>query len=119
MWDDVTDPIDPTLVRAILAWAWTQPDLQSAIREAYQLEDDANTETVRQHFYDLVASWLTGRPFIEIAAGANLPMDDVLGIQTHAVSFVLQTLVEQAVPILERLLLFTRANDSRGGESFS
>lgn len=46
-------------------------------------------------------------------------MDDVLGIQTHAVSFVLQTLVEQAVPILERLLLFTRANDSRGGESFS
>lgn len=104
-WDDITDPTDPTLVRAILDWAWTQRDLQRAVREAYRLKDDANTESVRQRFYDLVSSWLTGRPFIEIAAGANLPMDDVLGIQTRAVTFVLQTLVEQAVPILERLLL--------------
>lgn len=103
-WDDVTNPIEPSVVRAVLDWAWSQPDLQSAIREGYRLEDNASTEPVRQPFFDLVSAWLSGRSFVEIAAGANLDMDDLLGIHTRAVTFVLQTLVEQAIAILERLL---------------
>jgi len=103
-WDDITDPIDTNLVRVIVEWAWTQPDLQSAIREGYRLEDDISTDALRQPFLDLVSSWLAGRRFIEMAAGANLPMDDLLGIHTRAVTFVLQTLVEQGVALLERLL---------------
>jgi hypothetical protein len=104
MWEEVTDPIDSDLVRVILDWAWTQPDLQRAVREAYRFDDDASTDTVRQSFYHLVSSWLSGRPFIQIATDANLPIDDLLGIHTRVVTFVLQTMVEQAIAILERLL---------------
>lgn len=103
-WDDLTDPLDPSLVNVMLEWAWTQGDLQDAIRQAYRLEDSAPTEPVRQPFFDLVASWLAGRRFAEIAARVNLPMDDTLGIHAHVVTFVLQTLVEQAVALLDKLL---------------
>ncbi len=103
-WDDVTDPSDPALVRAILDWAWTQPDLQSAIREGYRLKENEGIDGVREAFESLVSSWLAGRPFVDIAQAAARQMDDVLGIHTQAVTFVLQTLVEQAVPILDRLL---------------
>lgn len=103
-WEDVTDPIDLNLVRVILDWAWTQPDLQSAIREGYRLTDEVSTDVGRQSFLDLVSSWLAGKRFTEMAAGANLPMNDLLGIHTRVVTFILQTLVEQAVALLERLL---------------
>jgi helicase len=103
-WDDIVDPVDPQLVRVMLEWAWTQSELQSAIREAYRLEDQEGIDTVREGFFDLVASWLSGRPYVELAARAGLPMDDLLGVHTRVVGFVLQTLVEQAVAILERLL---------------
>jgi hypothetical protein len=103
-WDDIVDPVDPQLVRVILDWAWTQSELQSAIREAYRLEDHEDIDTVREGFFDLVGSWLSGRPYVELAARPGLPMDDLLGVHTRVVGFVLQTLVEQAVAILERLL---------------
>jgi helicase len=103
-WDDITDPVDPQLVRAMLEWAWTQPELHSAIREAYRLEDQEDIDTVRERFFDLVASWLSGRAYVELAAQAGLSMDDLLGVHTRVVGFVLQTLIEQAVALLERLL---------------
>ena len=103
-WDDIADPIEPNFVRTMVEWAWTQTDLQAAIREAYRLDDDANIDTVRQQFFDVVSSWLSGEPFVEIARRVNRPMDDLLGVHTRAVTFVLQTLVEQAVALLDRLL---------------
>ena len=104
-WDDIVDPVDPGLVRVMLEWAWTQAELQVAIRDAYRLADDEDIGTVSERFLDLVASWLSGQPYTELAARAGLPMDDLLGVHTRVVGFVLQTLVEQAVAVLERLLL--------------
>lgn len=103
-WDDVTDPLDSGLVDALLRWAWTMEDLQAVIREAYRVDDGAPTDPLRQSFFDLVSSWLAGSRFVEIAARVNRPMDDVLGIHSNAVTFVLQTLVEQAVALLGKLL---------------
>ena len=104
-WDDIADPVDPGLVRVMLEWAWTQAELQAAIRDAYRLADNEDIGTVSERFFDLVASWLSGQPYVELAARAGLSMDDLLGVHTRVVGFVLQTLIEQAVAVLERLLL--------------
>jgi helicase len=103
-WDDVTDPVDPTLVNVLLEWAWMQEDLKEAIQDAYRLENSDSMEPVRQPFFELVTSWLSGYSFAEMATRSNLPMDDLLGIHAQAVTFVLQTLVEQAVALLKRFL---------------
>jgi hypothetical protein len=42
---------------------------------------------------------------VEIGAVADLDMDELLGVHSRVVTFVLQTLIEQAVPLLERLLM--------------
>lgn len=103
-WDDVTDPLDPALLDVVLTWAWRQRELQSAVREAYRLADGVPIEGVRQSFFDVVSAWLAGRRFVEIARELHLDMDDLLGIHAGAVSFVLQTLVEQATSLLYKVL---------------
>jgi len=103
-WDDVTNPLDPDFVAVMLNWALTQNELRTAIRAAYRLESTASIDGLRQPFISLVDSWLRGRPFSEMAESANLAVDDLLGVYTHAVTFVLQTLIEQAVALLEKLL---------------
>ena len=103
-WDDVTDPVDPSLVSVLLEWAWRQENLRAAVRDAYRLDDPATIDRVRQPFFELVISWLSGSSFAEMAVRANLEMDALLGIHAQAVTFVLQTLVEQGVALLNRFL---------------
>jgi helicase len=103
-WDDLTDPIDPAFVGLVLDWAWAQVDLQQAARNAYRLDDGVDVGTVRQTFFDAVAAWLSGARFKEISTRSTLPIDDLLGVHASVVSFVLQTLVEQGVALLAKLL---------------
>ena len=109
-WDDVTDPIEPAFVDVTLEWAWKQAELRHVVREAYRLEENVDTDSVRSHFADIVRLWLAGEPFVAIGNAVNMPIDDLLGVYTKAVAFVLQTLAEQATALLERLV------DSRGQE---
>ena len=103
-WDDVVDPIDAGLVTIMLDWAWTQLDLQRAVREAYRLPDDADVASVQQSFYECVRLWLSGNTFIEMSARAELSVDDTLGLHSTAITFILQTIVEQGVALLSKLL---------------
>lgn len=103
-WDDVNNPIDPTLVGVMLEWAWTQGDLQDAIRDAYRLNRDADTNSIRESFFDVVTLWLSGSRFTEMATRARLSLDDLLGVHAHVLTYVLQTLVEQGIALLEKLL---------------
>jgi hypothetical protein len=103
-WDDVSSPVDPALVNVILEWAWTQPDLQDAIRDSYHLHGDADTNSVRQSFFDLVTAWLAGSRFVEMATRSNLSIDDTLGVHAHALTFGLQILIEQGIALLAKLL---------------
>jgi hypothetical protein len=103
-WDDVTDPIDAAVVSAIVDWAWEQTDLQDAARDAYRVKDGADVGVTRLPFLGTVSLWLAGARFRDIAARANLPVDDVLGVHTRMITFVLQTLVEQGVALLAKLL---------------
>lgn len=103
-WDDLQDPLDAGFVRLMLDWAWAQGDIQEAVREAYRLADNADTGPVRQTFIDATHAWLAGSRFHEIATRSKLPLDELLGVHGRVISFVLQTLVEQGVALLAKLL---------------
>lgn len=103
-WDDLQDPLDAGFVGLILEWAWAQGDIQEVVREAYRLEDNGDTGPVRQSFIDTVNAWLAGARFQDIALRSTLPLDDLLGVHGRVVSFVLQTLVEQGIALLAKLL---------------
>lgn len=103
-WDDVTDPIDTVVVKIIMEWAWTQPDLKAAVRDTYRVEENIDIESFRQSFFDSIGLWLSGSNFVELAVGAGLQIDDMLGLHSRVIAFTLQTIVEQAVALLERLL---------------
>lgn len=109
-WNDIAEPLDPGLVDTMLEWAWGQADLQAAVREAYRLENDADTESVKQSFLLVVGAWLRGQRFQVIGSVSMLAVDDLLGMHARVVSYVLQTLVEQGVVLLAKLVA------ERGGD---
>jgi helicase len=104
IWDDIIDPIEPGFVGLVLDWAWEQKEFQDALREAYRLENEDDINSVRESFSEILISWLGGDRFIRISERSELGIDDLLGVHTHVVSFVLQTLVEQGILLLGKLL---------------
>lgn len=98
-WDDVDSPVDPSLISALVTWAWGLPDMQYAVREAYQGGDPKTEEFIR-----FVTAWVSGQPYSEIATGVGLDIDQVLRIHASVLSYVLQVLVEQGVCLLDKLL---------------
>lgn len=103
-WDDIAEPLDANVVSIFLEWTWTQPEVQEAVRESYRLVDDAATDTVKTSFFAIVNAWLRGGRFRDVATLSQQGIDDVLGIHGRVVTYLLQTLVEQAVALLARLL---------------
>lgn len=103
-WDDVVDPIDASLVDPILDWAWTQRELLQTVREAYRVAPDIDLGTVKESFFSAVRLWLGGATFLQIAEGADRSVDELLGVHSYVLTFALQTMVEQAIPLLEKVL---------------
>jgi helicase len=103
-WDDIASPLDPEFVRVLLGWAWGQQELQEVIKTEYRLGNNISSETVRGSFFMVVERWLAGDRFHEIASAANLDINDLLGIHARAVTFALQTLIEQGIALLARFL---------------
>ena len=104
IWDDVADPIDTALVGTLIEWAWIQGEMQEAVRETYQLEEDADTSPVKESFVNMVNVWLYGGRFVEIAARSQLTVDKLLRVHAGAQLFVLQTIIEQGIALLSKLL---------------
>ena len=103
-WDDVDDPLERDFVDALLRWAWQQVELRKAVREGFVLDQGQDLDGVQDPFFGFVRSWLSGDQFVVISRDLNVSIDDLLRIYTGAVAFVLQTLVEQAVAVLERVV---------------
>lgn len=103
-WGTITDPVDPSIVVALFNWAWNQPEFQMAVRAAFKLGQDADALPVGRQLYKIVMAWLDGQRFVDIAASAGMDVDMLLGIYTTTIAYSLQTLVEQAVALLEKLL---------------
>lgn len=103
-WSDITNPLDSAFVQIILEWAWTQTDLKQEARKAFRLRDNVDIETKQLLFIEIVKMWISGKRFKEISINVGLPMDDLLGVYTGALAFALQTIVEQGVALLAKLL---------------
>jgi len=103
-WDDVVDPIAQSLVNPILEWAWTQRELQQKVREAYRVAAEIDLGTVKEGFFSAVRLWLDGSTLLQIAEGAGRSIDELLGVHSQVLTFALQTIVEQAIALLEKVL---------------
>ncbi len=109
-WSSVSDPVDASVVSALFNWAWDQPEFQDDLQAAYRPDPDVDIETLREPLYSVTIAWLKGQRFVEIAASTGNEIDSLLGIHTSLIAFSLQTLVEQSVALLQKLL------DERGIE---
>jgi hypothetical protein len=52
----------------------------------------------------LVEAWLAGGRFVDMAERSGRTVDEALGIHARALTYVLQTHVEQGIALLEKLL---------------
>jgi len=103
-WDDLNDSLDMNFVNTILAWAWTHRDLQEAVNDAYHLGTEANPDSLQDSFFSVVRHWLLGESLFRISEGVNLFIDDILEIHSHVITYTLQTIVEQGIALLEKIL---------------
>ncbi|MCE9637852.1 MAG: hypothetical protein K8T90_19300 [Planctomycetes bacterium] len=103
-WHEVADPLDPTMVATLVGWAWDQGEFQDALREALRSPANSDMSQFRQAIDHLVTSWLAGDRYVDVAVRSGLSLEDLLGVHARVITFVLQTLVEQAVALLAKLL---------------
>jgi len=103
-WATITEPVDLNVAAALFNWAWRQPEFQMNVRTAFRLEPNVDALPAGRQLYEIVKAWLGGHRFVEIAASVHIDVDMLLGIYTSTIAYSLQTLVEQAVALLEKLL---------------
>ncbi len=104
-WMNPVDPVSDELVSAILEWAWQDRELKEDVRVAFRLGDGQDPESVKLSFFEIIRQWVHGASFAQIAQSTQIDVDDILGIHTRAITYALQTLVEQGISLLSRLLL--------------
>lgn len=104
-WTNFIDPVSDELMSAILEWAWQDRELKKDVRVAFRLDDGQNPEGVKLSFFEIIRQWVHGATFAEIAQSTQIDVDDILGIHARAITYALQTLVEQGISLLSRLLL--------------
>ncbi len=102
-WDDINDATDEEFINIMLNWSWQQIDMRDAVVQAFRVNDD-KVDTVKEVFVNASKTWLMGKTMKDIAESSGLEMDDWLGVFTQVISYTLQTLVEQGIALLERLL---------------
>ena len=103
-WETVQNPLDEQFVTTLLQWAWAHGDLDDDARKVFQLEATDDLTGVRDSFFVIVRRWVLGDTYAEIAAASGRDVDEVLGIYAGAISYGLQTVVEQGISITSKLL---------------
>jgi helicase len=106
-WHDQTDPLDPELVRAMVDWTWSQPEVQQAVRRYYGIERGAPLSGAQESFLQALAGWLHGASHREIAEMAGRDISRWLAVYTGVLTYAVQTVVEQGLAILAQLLAST------------
>lgn len=103
-WETIENPTNDQFVNVILDWAWGHGYLADDIRKVYRLGAQDDINGVRESFFTVVRRWLAGDSYAEIAGASGIDLNDVLAIHTGAISYGLQSVVEQGVSLLEKLL---------------
>lgn len=108
-WDTVESPQAPELIDAFLTWAYRQPDFREDLREAFPVAERIPPQNLPDpaSVRDIVARWINGDSFADIAAATGRTVDGVLRIYGKVISYSLATLIEQAVAVLQRYLADT------------
>ncbi|WP_238545195.1 DEAD/DEAH box helicase [Pseudomonas corrugata] len=117
-WTDPVDPLADDLRAVILEWAWQERELQEDVRLAFRLDENQHPDTVKATFLEIVRLWMNGSTFDEIARLTQLQMDDLLAVHSRATSYSLESLVEQGVTLLARILLERGAVINEGVTAF-
>lgn len=103
-WETLENPTNDQFVNVILNWAWAHGYLADDIRKVYRLGARDDVNGVRDSFFTVVRRWLAGDTYAEIAGASGNDLNEVLTIHTGAISYGLQSVVEQGVSLLEKLL---------------
>lgn len=103
-WGTIKDPVDVNVAAALFNWAWSQPEFQADVRNAFRLDPGVDALPSGRQLYEIVQAWLQGKRFVEVAASTAIEINELLGIHTAAIAYSLQTLVEQGVALLAKLL---------------
>jgi len=100
-WLTVDSPLDDGLLDATLHWAFEQTGFEDIATSAF---DQAKIAEPRDVLRSIIAAWLEGRRYVEIAESSTLAVDQLLRIHTRVVLFDFVTLVEQALAVLQQYL---------------
>ncbi|MGY4712798.1 DEAD/DEAH box helicase [Mycolicibacterium sp. CBM1] len=100
-WLTVDSPLDDGLLDATLHWAFEQTGFEDIATSAF---DQAKIAEPRDVLRSIIAAWLEGRRYVEIAESTALSVDQLLRIHTRVVLFDFVTLVEQALAVLQHYL---------------
>lgn len=103
-WETLENPIQDQFVDALLQWAWQHGQIENDIRQVYRLGPQDDVTAVRNSFVSIVRYWLAGDSYAEIAAKSGSDVNDVLSVLTGAVSYGLQSVIEQGISLLGKLL---------------
>jgi helicase len=58
----------------------------------------------RDSFFTVVRRWLAGDSYLEIAGASRNDLNEILAIYTGAISYGLQSVVDQGISLLEKFL---------------
>lgn len=103
-WASLTDDSFESLCISLFDWAWMHAELKISSSEAFRLEPDQSPDLVKDKIFALIRYWLSGMPMIEIAEHFEESLDDLLAIHSRVVTYSLQTILEQGVALLAKLL---------------
>ncbi|WP_312236411.1 DEAD/DEAH box helicase [Stenotrophomonas sp.] len=117
-WAAPVDPASDDLLSAILEWAWLDAEFRSDTRVAFRLDNGQIPEWVKLRLFEIIRQWVRGATFLEIARSTQMDIDDILGIHTRVVAYSLQTLVEQGISLLARILMERGIEVNEGVSAF-
>ncbi|MBP1122061.1 DEAD/DEAH box helicase [Pseudomonas sp. PvP028] len=104
-WSAPMDPSSDDLRTTILEWAWQDQELQSDVKSAFRLDENQHPVMVKPKFFEIVRLWMAGASFYGIAESTQLKVDDLLAVHSRATSYSLESIVEQGITLLSRILL--------------
>lgn len=103
-WDDIDDPTDPALIETLLEWAWDNQKFASSVRRVFRLDENERAREKEELVKQITTQWLDGWRFVKIADETDTEMNSLLAFHSYSLSYVLQTMIEQGIPLLSKLL---------------
>lgn len=103
-WSIFDSPTDPALMDAFYGWASSAGEFEDAIRTVFRLDAGAKMDQQKKSVRTQLIAWIEGKTYGEMATALGSDVDSMLAVQAQVIGYALQTIIEQAVALLEVLL---------------